>query len=430
MEQQCGDSVRIAVTNVDRRKVGGIESYLETVIPGLAAAGHDVAFWCEREGPLTRDAIRLPSSVPSWCVEMLGPEPAIAALRAWRPDVIFANGATDPEVERALLEVAPAILFVHAYHGACISGLKSRLSPTRAPCARPLGLPCLIHYLPRRCGGLNPITMVRAYRLETRRRDVLPAYAGVVTASRHMRDEYLRYDLDENRVHTVGLVASGGAVPAETTADESIARASPAQAAGGEAWRLLFISRLYAVKGGHVLIDALPLLRERLPGPIDLTIAGDGPERPALERVGRRVERNFAGIRIRFAGWLNGGQRTRQFQSAHLLVVPSLAPEPFGLVGPEAGMHGLPAAAFAVGGIPDWLIEDVNGHLAPGDLPSAVDLAGVIARCLSDPAHHARLREGAREVAQRFTLERHLEQLLPVLSAAAGVGAGLQPPQA
>ena len=80
-----------------------------------------------------------------------------------------------------------------------------------------------------------------------------------------------------------------------------------------------------------------------------------------------------------------------------LLVVPSTWPEPFGLIGPEAGLHRLPAAAFAVGGIPEWLSDGVNGRLAPGDPPSAAGLARAIVECVRDPAELARLRNGARE---------------------------------
>jgi glycosyltransferase involved in cell wall biosynthesis len=93
-------------------------------------------------------------------------------------------------------------------------------------------------------------------------------------------------------------------------------------------------------------------------------------------------------------------------------VVPSLWPEPFGSVGPTAGSHGLPAAAFAVGGIPQWLVDGVTGHLAPGDPPTASGLARAIVQCLDDRAHHASLREGARQMAGTFTMKRHLPGVL------------------
>ncbi len=98
--------------------------------------------------------------------------------------------------------------------------------------------------------------------------------------------------------------------------------------------------------------------------------------------------------------------------------MPSLWPEPFGLSGLEAGRFGLPTTAFAVGGIPEWLTDGVNGAIASLDGVRATSLAHAIERCL-DPNHHAQLRDGAREVAGRYTMERHLAALLPALERAA-----------
>ena len=94
--------------------------------------------------------------------------------------------------------------------------------------------------------------------------------------------------------------------------------------------------------------------------------------------------------------------------------MPSLWPEPFGLVGVEAGLHNVPAAAFAVGGIPAWLVDGVNGYLAPGDPPTPDGLAVAIIKCLEDPATHARLRHNALKVARRFSINAHLVALLNI----------------
>ena len=45
------------------------------------------------------------------------------------------------------------------------------------------------------------------------------------------------------------------------------------------------------------------------------------------------------------------------------------------MVGIEAGAYGLPAVAFDVGGISDWLIPGFSGELAPGNPPAAEGLA-------------------------------------------------------
>ena len=99
--------------------------------------------------------------------------------------------------------------------------------------------------------------------------------------------------------------------------------------------------------------------------------------------------------------------------------MPSVWPEPFGRSGPELGAMGVPSAAFAVGGIPEWLRDGVNGFLAAADPPTSESLADAIVRCLADGATYARLRAGAIESTDRFTLERHVEELIRVFGEAA-----------
>jgi len=97
-------------------------------------------------------------------------------------------------------------------------------------------------------------------------------------------------------------------------------------------------------------------------------------------------------------------------------VVPSLWPEPFGLVGIEAGHLGVPAVGYAVGGIPDWLIAGVSGELAPGDPPSPRGLADAIVRALSNHDHYNRLCAGARQTAELFSVDQHVNHLEAILS--------------
>jgi glycosyltransferase involved in cell wall biosynthesis len=82
----------------------------------------------------------------------------------------------------------------------------------------------------------------------------------------------------------------------------------------------------------------------------------------------------------------------------------------------------VPAVAFDVGGIREWLTDDESGLLARADPPGPSALADAIARALSDPATLARLGEGARRKAAGMTLERHLDRLEPVLRQAARTG--------
>jgi glycosyltransferase involved in cell wall biosynthesis len=184
--------------------------------------------------------------------------------------------------------------------------------------------------------------------------------------------------------------------------------------------RLLFLGRMELGKGGRTFLDALPPVRSRLGRPLHVTFAGDGPDRNAWESRAAPLRAPRQGLDITFVGWVDEARRNALLDQCDLLVVPSLWPEPFGLVGVEAGARGVPAAAFQVGGISEWLTDGVNGHLAPGDPPTAAGLAGAIINCLVDPLHHSRLRRGAVELAGRFSVAKHLEALLPLFERVAG----------
>jgi glycosyltransferase involved in cell wall biosynthesis len=176
------------------------------------------------------------------------------------------------------------------------------------------------------------------------------------------------------------------------------------------------------LKGGGTLLEALPRVRAALSRPLHVTLAGDGPLRRDWQRQAARVQARAPGLTVEFPGWVAGPERDRIVAGSDLVVMPSLWPEPFGLSGPEAGLRGVPAVAFASGGMPDWLQDGVNGYLAPADPPTAAGLAEAIVNCLRDEDTHARLRRGAAEVARRFSMERHLAALLRVLAEACDNG--------
>ena len=414
--------MRIAVVNWSRRQVGGTETYLANVIPGLARRGHSVSLWHEIDRPSNREPIELPPGVPSWCVEQLGRERALAALRAWEPDLIYTHSLLTPELEAETLRVASAVFFAHAYYGTCISGTKTFKRPDMRPCGRRFGPACLAHYYPRRCGGLSPLTMLRLYRLQSRRLGLLHKYRAVLTHSLHMHEEYVKHGLSPENVHYLSYYAHSASAHYEESPKESRCDASARDAAAGSGTgetkrpytHLLFAGRMETLKGGHLFIEALEEVRAALSSPLLVTFAGDGPERARWERQASRVARRADGIRIEFKGWVRREKMEDLYRECDLLVFPSVWPEPFGLAGPEAGLHGIPVAAFNVGGVPEWLVDGVNGYLAPGDPPTAQGLARAIIKCLSDEETHRGLRRGAVKTAEQFSLDNHLNALTKV----------------
>jgi glycosyltransferase involved in cell wall biosynthesis len=95
--------------------------------------------------------------------------------------------------------------------------------------------------------------------------------------------------------------------------------------------------------------------------------------------------------------------------------VPSVWPEPFGMVGYEAGAHGVPVAGLRVGGIPEWLTEGINGHVADPYPEPIAALRDAIVLALADGRHYTALRAGARAAHAAAAARDHVGALARAL---------------
>lgn len=417
--------MRIAIVNWSTRKVGGAETYLDMVLPALRRRGHDLAMFCETDAPANRSRIAFPPGTPVFCADANRAGSALAQLAEWKPEVLYAHGLANAAVESQILGIAPAVLFVHGYAGTCISGEKAFKLPERRPCSRRFGWRCLMHYYPRRCGGLSPATMWKLYRFEARRLRLLSHYQAIITASQYMRQELIRHGLPPRMIHAIQPPIAVDDAPSHQAPACRVSSSASLLPPGGpaNAWRLLFAGRMTDLKGGSFMLAALPRIAAALGCPLKALFVGDGPARAAWEDQARRVRSRNRTVDVEFAGWLHGDALDAAIDSCHLLLMPSVWPEPFGRSGPEAGLRGVPTVAFAVGGIPEWLLDGVNGHLVPAHPPTVSGLADAVVKALADPVHHQRLRSGARALAMGFSLSSHLARLCEILAAVTAIGA-------
>jgi len=377
--------MRLLVASAHRRHHGGIETYLQRLLPGLAARGHAVGFLAEVEGDRSRPLIEIPTEVAFWCAEEVGAAASLENARDFRPDVIFCHCLQNVWLEERLLKMAPSVFFAHNYYGTCISGTKTRCLPHAEPCQRTFGPACLAQYFPRRCGGLNPGTMFRLYGENRSRLALLHRYSAVLANSKHLALEYQRHSIGARPVPLFAALPT-----------------SPVMSPPQSHYQLLFVGRMENLKGGEMLLAALPQVQGAVDRELRAGFIGEGSERAHWQRIAQQLA---GGMRIEFSGWMQANELVQEYSRAHLLVMPSLWPEPFGLIGLEAGLCSLPAVAFPVGGIPEWLGDGENGVLA--SLPAnAENLARAIVRALH-PDLWPQLRVGAASVADKFSLQQH-----------------------
>jgi glycosyltransferase involved in cell wall biosynthesis len=192
----------------------------------------------------------------------------------------------------------------------------------------------------------------------------------------------------------IAVVYEGVAIPPPITS-ETRAAARRAFNFDDDEFVLGCVGYLLPEKNQEQLIRALPELLAIQPK-LKLFLAGDGPERRHLQTLA-------AGLRIRkhilFAGFVE--RIADVFLALDAFVFPSLA-EPLGTSLLAAMSYGLPIAAVASGGVPEYVTHQVNGLLAPQ--PTAEALVAAIHPLLQDAFLRQDLGTRARhDIAERFS---------------------------
>lgn len=169
---------------------------------------------------------------------------------------------------------------------------------------------------------------------------------------------------------------------------------------------LLYVGNFVSGKGLHVLLSALPDIVADFPS-TRLTLVGSGPQQAELKAL---VRTNKLDAHVEFAGRVSHDDVPALMHEADLFVLPSLS-EATPRVVMEAMAMNLPVVATRVGGIPEMLEDGITGRLVqPGSVPELVD---AITWAFHHPEWIKTVAERARrQVLNRFTLERHIEQMM------------------
>lgn len=387
--------MRILMVNSQRAAVGGVEKYLAGLMKALASRGHQLGFAYEHEANDFEERVDAGLDEGSlWEVAGHSLPEVLDGIQKWAPDCVFVHGCRHHGFEAALTEAYPSYLFAHDHQRTCPTGKRTFMRPQVAACSQKAGVACLACYYPKRCGGLNPVSALRCFGDWRTSWESIQRYRTVFVASQAMK----------RQMTLQGLAASAIEVLPPFNSEAEPDEVAPAPRAFTN--RLVFMGRLVREKGADLLINALDRVASELDRPMELVIAGEGSERKRLEKLAKSAR-----APVHFAGWLNAAARTAALRCSDLLVMPSVWPEPYGMVGVEAGALGVPAVAFAVGGVTEWLEPGVSGELAGSANPSAASLAEAIISALADAQHHQKLRVGAWRMARTMSGPRHAEQL-------------------
>jgi glycosyltransferase involved in cell wall biosynthesis len=380
--------MRVTFLNDDWRRNGGVASYLHRLAKALTARGDAVQIvHADNAAPdvpgVRSDYIEVctaygaSSSHPATLA-------AIAAADAFAPDIVHVHSCSNFALEAALGARYRATKSLHVYDF-CPSNTKFHHAKER-DCVYPTSAMCLPRLGYLRCTtSRRPNVWVEMYRRATDTNANNARYAKLIVASDYVRAKALATGYPAAQVDTIPYFVDAAA------------------ASTPEAGLVVTGGRLVREKGIDLFLQALTNVRQ----PWRAIIAGDGMEAAALKARARALGLDGA---VTFAGWQDEAQMAALYRRAWLVVMPSRWPEPSGIIGLEAMAHGRPVAAFATGGIPEWLEHGVTGlRAAPGDAPA---LASAISTMLDDAALAARMGEAGRASAARtFSSAAHLTKL-------------------
>lgn len=163
-----------------------------------------------------------------------------------------------------------------------------------------------------------------------------------------------------------------------------------------------YVGRLTGLKRVQYLIELAETLNEKGLTDVRILIIGDGDARDELERYTREV-----GLRkqVRFNGYeIHPG---KSYQMFNIFVQPS-SEECLSMALIEAGLHGIPAVAFDVGGNREIIRNGVTGFIVRGK-------SEFFKRCmelLMNRGQRERMGKAAgRYCRQKFGAEGHLRTL-------------------
>ena len=193
-----------------------------------------------------------------------------------------------------------------------------------------------------------------------------------------------------------------------TDAQVARAHAAAARRSPKELRNVLFVGRLSRAKNVHVLLNALGRLRSEGIA-FTATIAGEGPEGPALQKLSADLKLSDS---VEFTGGVGFERVVELLERSGILVLASETEGwPKALV--EGMAFGLVAIGSRIGLVPEILGESRGFTVAPGDAEALTD---TLRNVLIAPENYSEMRRSAAEWAGEYSIESLRDSLRSLLA--------------
>lgn len=246
------------------------------------------------------------------------------------------------------------------------------------------------------CKDLRRVNIVCTRHLvKPGKQSQLPLYRAIdsiIFVSERARDEFAKGGFDTAGINTCVI---HNALPCA-----EVSAAKPES----QPPLILYIGRLAPEKGAHILVEALASLTDLQ---WRARICGEGVGRYVMPLLRQSRTADLAG-RIEWPGHIQ--DVTAEIAAAQIGVVPTVAPEAFGLSIIEMMRQGLPVVTTDNGAQREIITPDKDGLLVPPG--NAQALATSLRRLISEPEERLRLGHTAADrISDAFTYPKFFDAI-------------------
>jgi glycosyltransferase involved in cell wall biosynthesis len=203
----------------------------------------------------------------------------------------------------------------------------------------------------------------------------------IFTSTRFLAEVLIRNGVETERIRVIPYGVDIGPLPERIHIPEEFTLSEPL--------RLGFIGTISAIKGPHVLVEALHLLKEHK-ARVSLDIYGRmDPDDQYCQRLRQQVEASR--LPVHFRGIFPHSNIGSILRSLHIVGIPSIWYESAPLILCDSLAAGTPVLVSRLGGLTEGIEEGVNGLSFPAGNADALNR--LIRGILEDPFSLRRMRE-------------------------------------
>ncbi|MCL0063182.1 glycosyltransferase family 4 protein [Peptococcaceae bacterium] len=399
--------MKILIVNDKYGEFGGTEEYINSFANSFAKFGHEIAVIYGKKYPkdFTNNSI-----VSELCLPILHARNIANAhnltnelreiknfIESFKPDIIYVHNILDHRIISSIKEAkrGKVIWYCHDHYFYCLTELKII---DDKPCNFVFSDTCIKNISDGRClkrYGL-PDDIHSLFEERKKLLESASLFDHTIVISEYMKQTLLK---------NMPFLTKISLVPRQVKIPEKVSRAYD---------YVLFAGRFVKEKGVHHAIEAMCFVTSKN---IKLVIVGSGDESYMKRCAQLALElKKASNVNIEFVGSVPHEKMTHFYSKANVVVMPSIFPEPFGMVAAESLAHAVPVVAYDSGGISSTVINNKTGFLVEY---GKIEQLGQKICFLCNNIHENKLmgENGRKLIQANYTAQKHTDKLIDIFES-------------